>query len=83
MSDLSTYLSSVVSIAKQDFAADILPAAVSALPAIVANPPGAVPTLLAAVASSGVKLAADELTALNTWAAGEMAKLVSAIAAKV
>lgn len=83
MSDLSTLLDSTVAIAKNDFAADVLPALVSALPAVVANPPGAVPTLIAAVAGSGAKLAADEIAALNSWAASEMQKLVAKIATKV
>lgn len=79
MSDLTNLLSSVVAVAKSDFTADVLPAVVSALPAMAVNPSGAVPTLLAAVAGSGAKLAADELTALESWAVGEIQKLVAKI----
>lgn len=83
MSDLTTLLSSVVAIAKNDIASDVLPAVTNVLPQLVVSPSTAVPVLLTALATSGAKLAADEVVAVEGWAVTEMKKLVAAIPTKV
>lgn len=82
MSDLTTLLDSVVSIAKTDIATDVLPAVTNVLPQLVVSPSAAVPVLLTALATSGAKLAVDEVSAVETWAVAEMKKLVAKIPTK-
>lgn len=79
MSDLTKLLDSVVSIAKQDLAADVLPAVTSALPQLLVNPAAAGTSLLSALAVAGAKIAADEAQAVGDWVHTEVQKMVVAI----
>lgn len=82
VSDLTTLLNAMKTVAVQDYASAVGPVlsqAASQLTATPAAAPSIGVALLANLSTAGVKVAADEVSALVSWINTEVAKLGSSV----